>query len=87
MNKQTGPEHGEVLGQTVSGVETAALQWLEALTAPTPLLHAVVPAQRTEHAHRDVDGTTISQGRVQADRDRRLCPIQTVVEDKLHNPM
>ena len=28
MDKQTGPKHGKVLGETMGCVECAALQWL-----------------------------------------------------------
>lgn len=61
MNKQTGPKHGEVLGETVCCMERAALQWLEPLTAPTPVLHAVVLAQRAEHTHRHMNRTSVNQ--------------------------
>ena len=51
MNKQTGPKHGEMLGETVSSAERAALQWLYTLTAPAPLPHTVVLAHGAEHTH------------------------------------
>lgn len=61
MKKQTGPKHSEVLGETLCCVECAALQWLQTLSAPTPLLHTVVLAQRAEHTHRHMDRTAVDQ--------------------------
>lgn len=59
MNKQTGPKHSEVLGETVCCVECAALQWLQTFTAPTPILYTVVPAQRAEHTRRHMYGAAV----------------------------
>lgn len=81
MNKQTGPKHGEMLGETVCCVKRAALQWLQTLAAPTPLLHTIVPAQTAEHTHGHTDGTAADRRWCQADGERSVCPVQTVTEE------
>ncbi|KAF3853191.1 hypothetical protein F7725_013894 [Dissostichus mawsoni] len=70
MEEHAGPEHGEVLGEAVGRLQGAALQRLQTLTAPSPLLHAVVLTHCAEHTHRHTHRTTGDQRRGQVDGER-----------------
>ena len=48
VHEHAGPKQGEVLGEAAGPAEAAAPQWLEASTAPAPLLQAVVLAEGAE---------------------------------------
>lgn len=78
MEEHAGPEHGEVLGEAVGALQGAALQRLQTLTAPTPLLQAVVLTHCAEHTHRHTHRTTGDQRQGQVDGERLVRPVQTV---------
>ena len=77
MDKQTGPEHGEVRGEAVRRAEGAALQWPEPVTAPPAVRHVVVLTQGAEDTHRGPDGARV-QRRLQPHRESPLGAVKPV---------
>lgn len=69
MDKQTGPKNSEVLSEASSCLECAALQWLQTITAPCPLLYIVVLTEGAEQTDGHLDRKSFYHRGTQGDEE------------------